>query len=300
MMALAILSFASFALPSIDEVQAEVQRGNYAQAESAMREVVRARPASARAHYVYAEILAHIGRFDQAAQEAREAQQIAPDLNFTQPEKFRAFEQLLAREQRTGRSLSSMSLPSTAWMPALGAQLPSNRNSSLPGWIWWFGAAVVALMLSLTVRAVRQSAAMSPRYTGAGYGAPAQSPNPGLATGPGYGPMSGPPSAGSSMLGTGIAAAGVFAAGMLADKLLEGGREHGMSGGAASGSGLAPGAFDDTPARNEAANELEQRPVDFGSGSDWDSGSDGNSNDGNSSDGGWQCPDFRRSKARWK
>jgi hypothetical protein len=255
-----------------------------------MREVVRARQGSAKAHYVYAEILAHNRRFDQAAQEAREAQQLTPDLNFTQLDKFRAFEQLLAREQRTGRSLSSMSSPSTAWMPALGAQLPSNRNSSLPGWIWWFGAAAIALLLWLTVRAVRQSAAMSPGYAGAGYGVPAQSPNPAQVAGPspGYGPMSGPPSAGSGMLGTGLAAAGGFAAGMLTDKLLEGGRERGMSGiGAASSGGLAPGVFDDTPARNEAADELEQRHIDFGSGGDWDNGSDGNSDDGNSSDGGW-------------
>ena len=280
MMALAILSFASFALPSIDEVQAEVQRGNYAQAESLMREVVRARPGSAKTHYVYAEILAHNGRFDQAAREAREARQVAPDLNFTQPDKFRAFEQLLAREQRTGRSLSSMSSPLTAWMPAPGVRPPAHRNSSLPGWTGWLAAAAVALLLWLTVRAVRQSAAMPPGYAGAGYGAPAQGPNPGPVPSPGYGPMSGPSSAGSGMLGTGLAAAGGFAAGMLADKLLEGGRERGIG-------GRAPGAFDDTPARNEAADELEQRQIDFGSGADWDSGSDGNSDNGNSSDGGW-------------
>jgi len=290
MVALAILSFASFALPSIDEVQAEVQRGNYVQAESLMREVVRARPGSAKAHYVYAEILAHNRHFDQAAQEAREARRVAPDLNFTQPDKFRAFEQLLAREQRTGRSLSSMSSPSTAWMQALGERPPANRNSSLPGWIGWLAAAAVALLLWLTVRAVRQSAAMPAGYAGAGYGAPAQGPNPASGSGPvpGYGQMNSPPSAGSGMLGTGLAAAGGFAAGMLADKLFEGGRERGMSGsGAASSGGLAPGAFDEASARNEAAGELEQRQIDFGSGGDWDSGSDANADNGNSSDDGW-------------
>jgi hypothetical protein len=157
MTGLAMLSFASIALPSIDEVHAEVQRGNYAQAESAIREVVRARPGSALAHCVNAEILAHDRRFDQATQEAR---QIAPDLNFIQPDRFRAFEQPQAREQRTGRALTSMWSPSTAGMPALGRQPPANRNSSLPGWFWPLGGAAIALLLWETVRTMRQFATM--------------------------------------------------------------------------------------------------------------------------------------------
>jgi len=164
MMALAMLSSASLALPSIEEVQAEVRR-NYAQAENLMREVIRARPGSAKARYIYAEIPAHNQRLDQAAQEAqeareaREAQQIARDLNFPQPDEFRTFEQLLAYEQRTDRSLSSMS-SDVERMPALGAQLPSDRSSSLPNWIWRLGAAAVALLLWRTVVAVRRATAM--------------------------------------------------------------------------------------------------------------------------------------------
>jgi hypothetical protein len=130
-MALAI-PFASFALPSLDEVQAEVQRGDYAQAESAMREVVKARPDSVKAHSVHAGILAHNRRFDQAAQKAR---------------------------------------------------LASNRHSSLPGWVWPLGGAAIALLLSETVRAMRQSAAVLCRYASGGGSAPVPSPNSSPVTG---------------------------------------------------------------------------------------------------------------------
>ena len=264
MVALVVLSVAAFALPSVEAVQAEVQRGNFAQAESMMRDVVAAKPGSAKAHYVYAEILAHNHRFEQAAQEARLARQIDPDLRFTQPDKFRSFEQLLEREQRTAKSLPSA--PANL-APAPRMQAPVERSGGVPGWMWGVGFAVIAVLLWRMFSARRQVAAMT---SGASYGAPA----PGY--GPGYGPTGGPPSAGSGMLGTGIAAAGGFAAGMLAEKLLDGRHERDMSSTAAAGSGgLVPGMFDDASARNEAADELEQRSVDFGSGGDWGGGSDG-------------------------
>jgi hypothetical protein len=68
--ALAAATALAWALPSLADVEAQVQQGNYAQAESMMREVVAAKPNSARAHYVYGEILAHDGKFAAAAGEA--------------------------------------------------------------------------------------------------------------------------------------------------------------------------------------------------------------------------------------
>ena len=61
-MALGGVAVLAWALPTQQQVEAEVGQGNYAEAESMMREVVAARPDSARAHYVYAEILAHGGK----------------------------------------------------------------------------------------------------------------------------------------------------------------------------------------------------------------------------------------------
>ena len=97
--ALVGLSALAWALPTLQQVEAEVRQGHYAQAESMMREVVAAKPGSARAHYVYAEILAHDGKLQLAVDEARKARTIDPDVKFTDPEKFRTFEASLLRAQ---------------------------------------------------------------------------------------------------------------------------------------------------------------------------------------------------------
>lgn len=243
---LALGSVAGFALPSVEAVQAELQQGHYAQAEGMLREVVQAKPGSAKAHYVYAEVLAHNGRFEMAAAEARLAQQIEPDLHFTQPEKFRAFEQLLEREQRVASSPGTLAQ----------AGAPSQRSSGVPGWVWGLGFAGLAVLIWRLMVVRSQGPVAMPAPAAAGY-------PPGYA--PGYAPMGGMPSAGSGMLGTGLAAAGGFAAGMLAEKLFDGGHE-------ARTSGLVPGMFDDAPMGNEAATQLEQRSIDFGNGDDWGGG----------------------------
>ena len=261
--AMGLVSAAAFALPSVTEVQAEVQKGNYAQAEVLMRDVVAAKPGSAKAHYVYAEILAHNRRFEFALQEARLAQQLDPALSFTQPDKFRSFEQLLERERKGEKA-------SAGTGTGIVQRAPAERSSGLPGWVWGLGFAAIAVLLWRLFSARRNVQAMTPAYGGmqtGGYG-------------PNYSPMGGAPSAGSGMLGTGLAAAGGFAAGMLAEKLLDGHRDSGSSSAnhASDGGGLSPGYFD-----NGAADELSSRAVDFGSGGDWDSGGGGG---GGSSDGG--------------
>ena len=96
--ALAAATATAWALPSLQEVETQVQQGHFAQAETMMSEVVAAKPGSARAHYVYAEILAHQGNFTKAADEARLARQIDPDVKFTSAEKFRAFDEQLQRQ----------------------------------------------------------------------------------------------------------------------------------------------------------------------------------------------------------
>src|SRR5258706_2114168 len=220
MLALLVLSVAAFALPSVEAVQNEVQQGHYAQAESMMREVVAAKPGSARAHYIYAEILAHNRRFDEAALEARLARQLDPKMGFTQPDKFRAFEQLVEREQNAAKPLSVTPPATRATAPA--AVAPAQRSSGLPGWVWGVGFAVVAALVWRLVSARQRAATLTPGMTAPGYGAPAG----------GYGPGYGPASPGSGMLGTGLPAAGGFPAGTLAAKLPDGGRQAPDPGGA--------------------------------------------------------------------
>jgi len=257
------------ALPTSEAVQAEVKAGHYAQAESMMHEVVAAKPKSAKAHYVYAEILAHNGRFDQAAREAQQAREIDPAIGFTDVAKFRDFEQLMQREQQAQRASSNVAPRATAVAPA-PAYREAPRSNGLPGWVWGLGGAAIAVLIWRLIAA--RSAASAPA---AGYPA-------GTAYGGGYGggvPVQ--PSGGSGLLGTGLAAAGGFAAGMLAEKMLEGdhGREVVRE---VDRGGLQPGMFDDAP--NAAAKELESRSIDFGSGGDW--GADGSADFGGGDGGG--------------
>ncbi len=299
---LALVSALAFALPTVDAVQAEVRAGRYDQAESMMREVVAARPNSARAHYVLAEILAHQRHFDDAALHARRAREIDPKVGFADPAKFRDFEQLLAREQKAALSSLSNSTPSTGASanrpvvpaPARAVEPATVQGSGLPGWIWGIGAAAAALLLWRVLSARRATAARDPYgpvtasagYGASGYGSQGFGAGPaGGYAGGGYGPAP-VPARGSGLAGAGLAAAGGFAAGMLAEKLLDGHRESSPDSGAARAgsvgdlSALEPGRFDD----GGAADALAQRSVDFGSGDGW--GGDSGGSDSGDSGGG--------------
>ena len=273
----------AWAVPTVEQVQAEVGQGHYSQAEGMMREVVEARPGSAKAHYIYAEILAHQGSFSQAAEEAGRARQLDPEIRFTQPEKFQSFERLLEREQRSTQRTESSSSAFQLGAPALPARA---QSPGIPGWAWL--AALGAMGYLLWRGFVRSRA--TPVASGS-YGLPATASANGLGTAP-TGGFTGAPSPyanapavspSSGLLKTGLAVAGGVAAGMMVDELLHrrqgAGNEH--------LSGLQPGAFDPPPA-NDAAGELERRSVDFGNGNDWDSGSTGaDLGDAASDDGGW-------------
>ena len=268
----------AWALPTVQQVQAEVQQGHYAQAESMMREVVDAKPGSAKGHYIYAEILAHNGSFAKAAEEAGKAKQLDPELKFTQPEKFQAFEKLLEREQKTAQRTQT----SNSVFPAAAAVAPeANRAGGIPGWAWGAALALVAYLLwrGFSRSRASQAPSMAPGFAGT-----AQTNVPGVpGTGSPGAPYSGvsPASPSSGLLGTGLAVAGGVAAGMLVDEMLH--RHQGT--GTDQLSSLQRGVFDAPPTDN-AANELENRNVDFGNGADWDSGGSAADLGGGGSDGG--------------
>jgi hypothetical protein len=139
---LALWSAAAFALPSFTDVENAVHSGNYAQAETMMQEVVAAKPGSAKAHYVYAELLAHDAKFGQAATEAAQAQQIDPAISFTDPAKFRDFQRLLQREQAGGTRANAPA----GYAPGHGyGTAPIQRG--VPGWAWGLGFAIIAFMI---------------------------------------------------------------------------------------------------------------------------------------------------------
>jgi len=283
---LATMAMLAWALPTVAEVQEQVKQGHYEQAQTMMKEVVAAKPGSAKAHYLYAELLAHNGQFGEALTEAQQARTLDPKIGFTDPTKFNAFEHLLQNEARNRQQAQQRTSSGGAAVAPM-APVREERSSGLPGWVWGAGFAVLAVVIYRMVANRRQAvgpmggvpmaAAGQAPYGGAGYG-PAPGYGPG---GPGYGaPMGG----GSGMLGTGLAAAGGFAAGMLADRLMHPGSNNDAGQHHANLSdnqgGLVPGSFDDGDAQ-----ALRGRDIDFGSGNDWDSG--GSSDGGGSSNDDW-------------
>jgi hypothetical protein len=319
--ALLAVALAAQALPTVDAVQAQVKSGNYAQAEVMMQDVVIAKPNSARAHYLYAEILAHNQRFEQAAREAGRARDIDPALGFTDAAKFNSFMALLQRQQaatavpapaaNTGAAADNSGLPTRH--AAAPVQAPATPG--VPMWAWAMGLAGIAAVVWAVVSRRQQAAALGQppmAMAGNGYGQAVATP-PGFGGGmgngygnggqPGFGGAGGfgngypaQQAPGRGLMGVGLGVAGGVAAGMLAERLLHG-DDNRSSGHAGSnwndggGNGLTPGAFGPGAGDSPAAHELEQRPIDFGSGADWggDAGGDGagSSDDSSGGDGGW-------------
>ena len=289
-LALATLSALAWALPTLQQVETEVSQGHYAQAESMMRDVVAAKPGSARAHYIYAEILAHDGKLAIASDEARKARDIDPDVTFTDPEKFRAFEASLLRAQAP--AARSRPTPSQGATPLAPARVAPVAATGMPSWVWLAGLLAIGFVLWRMFSRSRAAGSALSAPPGSGVAMPMQ---PG-ANGPGYGPGAagtpyGPGYAPQrpGMMGVGLAAAGGVAAGMLADELLHR-RQSGTPDN--SGVGNTGGGFFDAPG-GSAASDLEDRPIDFGTGgNDWDAGSnDGGGFDvgggGSDTGGGW-------------
>jgi hypothetical protein len=286
---LAAASALAWALPSLADVEAQVRQGHYAQAETMMREVVAAKPGSPRAHYLYAEILAHDGKFATAADEARLARQLDPDVKFTTAEKFRAFEALLQQQQSESARARVAPTATSALTPAGPAAMAPGpaaaASAGIPSWVWLAGLAAVAFLLwrgfSRSSSAVAAGGGIA--APGAAFGGAPLGPNgpAGMPFGAGY-PAARP---GSGMLGVGLAAAGGVAAGMLADELLH--RRADSHGVDPAGGGQA--GFFDSPQGGAAAGDLESRPIDFGTGgSDWDSGAGaGDGGGGSDGGGGW-------------
>jgi hypothetical protein len=281
----ALWSASAFAVPSASDVQIAVKSGDYPKAETMMREVVAAKPQSAKAHYLYAEILAHDAKFAEAAAQARQARQIDPALTFTtDPEKFRSFERLLEREQ-AGPAVGAhpaTQVPARMNMaPAVSQQAPSG---GIPGWFWVGGFATLAFVI---FRAVSRRSSANDMVGGAyapqpqgGYGM-----NPGMQQ-PGYGPMPGTGTGtGSGLLGTGLAVAGGLAGGMLLERVLEGDR-HDEKYGSGNSFGAQGGSVDS--GSGQAASELENRPIDFGTGgNEWGGDAGGGASSDGDDGGGW-------------
>lgn len=280
---------AAQALPTVDEVQAATQRGDYVGAESLMREVVAAKPGSAKGHYLLAEILAHQRKFGEARDHATQARAIDPAIKFTDPTKFSAFERLLDRERQLSTAPSQGSMRAAPMQAQAPRAEAAPASGGVPVWVLIGGAVLFIAVAAAWMRRRAPAPMMNagPAYAG---GAPVGGAPGGYGPG-GYGPGGyGPASSGPGLMGVGLAAAGGVAAGMLAEKLMHGDRDAGSShrgGDALSGGDGGYGGFDSNAgAQAGAARDLENRNMDFGTGNGWDSGGADAGGDGGDGGGG--------------
>ena len=99
------LSTWALALPSPKDIEASVQAGQFDRAESQLREVLREKPSSARAHYELGQVLAREGRYLEAEQALRQAQKLEPSLKFAHsPQQFN---ELLTKLETKNRAPSA-------------------------------------------------------------------------------------------------------------------------------------------------------------------------------------------------
>jgi hypothetical protein len=294
--ALALMTSLALALPAPKDIEQAVQAGNFQQAETLLREVLREKPESAKAHYELGQVLARQSRMPEAHKALVRAQELDPTLKFTnQPEKFR---DLFARTGAPGAGVSvSSGLQSTpisnssASAPANssagqssssnGVQRPAAAEgigSSIPMSYVWIGLIGVGILAFLLVRNARNSSQPQPT---AAYGnalATAGGPQRGFGGQPGgfggqpgyggYGPGVAPNSGPGAMTGAVVGGLAGVAAGYALSKALEG--DHHDAGQQSLHNN--PGSDHFQPMSSGPSQDFGS--FDSGTGDGWDSGGD--------------------------
>ncbi|MEN3113448.1 tetratricopeptide repeat protein [Uliginosibacterium paludis] len=213
LMTLALCALASLpasAEPTIDQVWQTANAGRVADAEKMMQGVLAAHPASAKAHYVEAELLARERHFPAAREELARAKQLSPGLAFAEPRAVSNLEGLLGERQAA---------------PLQSNGIPVLQGSRPVPAFPWSTVLVLGCVLAFILWAVR----FMKRQTADTVVIPAPAPAPAYGT-PGY--ASGAPSYSYGMTPP---ASGGLGSG------LGGGLLGGLATGAAVGAGMVAG-----------------------------------------------------------
>jgi hypothetical protein len=234
------LSTLVLALPTPKDIAASVQSGQLDRAETQLREVLKAKPDSAKAHYELGEVLARQGRFIEAEQALNEARRIEPSLKFASS--AQQFNDLLgkvtAKTAAPAQAAPLQPAPARAAAPA-PSQAPTTAarsENSTPWGLILLGLAGVALVVVWVRRSAAAKSAPVAAYPAApaaeprGFGQ-AYSPNTAYSPGgaPGYpaAPMGG---TGSTVRGAVVGGLAGMAAGYALSKAMDGNQQHGSSG----------------------------------------------------------------------
>jgi len=298
----------ALALPSPKEIEAAVGAGQLPQAETMLREVLQAKPQSAKAHYELGQVLARQGKFFEAQQALDQAKIFDPTLKFaSSPEAFvKTYDTVLAQVRGASSAASAKAAVATpaAPMAAAAPDSPAPSGGFNLTYVWMVAAGLVVLGLILRRRAAAPVAATPAATTYAGMppaGQPTAYSGATMATGgiigsglgpaqaaasaqrgfgsqyapqaPAHYPPAAAPAAGGMGAMGGAVMGGVagLAAGYALSKAMEGGANHSNS---------APGSSAANPSNDSAgyvpfdnASRPDMGAFDAGAGGDsWDVG----------------------------
>jgi len=168
----------ALALPSPKDIEAAVGAGQLPQAETMLREVLQAKPQSAKAHYELGQVLARQGKYFEAQQALDQAKTIDPTLKFaTSPEAFgKTYDTVQAQVRGMPSAASAKAAVAT---PAAPVASPAPASPAPSGgfnlmYVWIGAAGLVVLGLVLRRRAAAAPAVATPAAAYAGMPPPTQ------------------------------------------------------------------------------------------------------------------------------
>jgi hypothetical protein len=270
----------ALALPSPKDIETAVSQGHLTQAESMLREVIAAKPQSAKAHYELAQVLLRENRASEAQAELKQAQGIDPTLKFASSDK--QFQELMERTQVKPQAAQATSVQAAPQAPAQSG----NGFSLTYVWIGIAALGVVALLMRMNRPA---SQPMSPAYASPASptGSPlstafGRNPTTGYAPAPAGYPAAGypgaAPSGGSTVAGAVVGGLAGVAAGYALSKALEGDHHPAPPAQAPASNGWADN-------QGLVSGQAAAPEFDAGTGSDW--GDDSGGDSGGGSDDSW-------------
>ena len=275
----------ALALPAPKDIEAAVNAGHLAQAETMLREVLQEKPGSARAHYELGQVLAREAKYDEALAEVQRAKSIDSSLKFAaSPDKF---QQTLDKISAASTAKLSATTPTTP-VAATVAQVhtPAAASPALNLNYVLLGIGALVLVAFLIRRSRAQGAPGNMGYaptppttpaTRGGFGGQFTPNGPAAGYAPGYGPGYGAPMQGGVGSGVGGAVLGGvagLAAGYALTKAFEGEHHSGANPGAQATGGNGAGYVPfDAPAPPDLGS------FDAGSGDSWDAPDSGASDD---------------------
>ena len=174
---LALAAGWALALPSPKDIEAAVGAGQLPQGETMLREVLQAKPQSAKAHYELGQVLARQGKYFEAQQALDQAKTIDPTLKFaTSPEAFaKTYDTVLAQVRGAPSAKPSVA---TVAAPVVPVAQPAPASPAPSGgfnlmYVWIAAAGLVVLGLVLRRRAAAAPAMVAPAaHTAAPAGMP--------------------------------------------------------------------------------------------------------------------------------